>query len=324
MQSVAQANSRAALEDLIKTYKDRENKISQDIESMRAKNAEVVRKNMFLYNKYNSLKDILEDVTPDKSKIPLDLPKESDIKVTASELDLKRESELRSLRGVVKQMQSEMSAQQDKNVQVSETYRQMVHEMEGRMKELAGKLNIVSSEKERLEKEKLDERDGETLKQIEDMQQNIIEQLSSIKPGRVGTGSDEGAGGGMSQKERDELHELRRFKRKQQKANKGSSGKENTVDENAKKEVFALKAEVSRLQRKVEMQAVAGGEGSNIGAGDAGSEETLRAALQTKERRIAELETKHIRLEEELANYKTYMDQTVRKYKRTIKDLKKE
>jgi len=328
--ATSEANSRAALEDLIKTYKDRESKISQDLEQMRVQNAEIVRKNTFLYNKYNSLKDILEDVAPDKNKVPVDLPKESEIKVTASELEMQKENELRGLRSVVKQMQNEMSTQQDKNVQVSETYRQMVQEMEGRMKDLAQKLSIVTNEKERLEREKVEERDGETLKQIEDMQQNIIEQLSSIKGVE---GGSVGGDAGMSQKEREELHELRRFKRKHKDATGKGKGKENSksgIGEEARaamKENFGLKEEIKRLQRKLETMAAFEG-GGDFGAGGGGAigsgEQHLRDQIMDRERKIAELETKNVMLSEELSNYKSYMDSTVKKYKKTIKALKQE
>tara|TARA_B110000971_G_C19805890_1_gene406486 strand:- start:161 stop:724 length:564 start_codon:yes stop_codon:yes gene_type:complete len=71
-----EANHRGALEETIKSFKDREKQLSEQLEKMRNINAENVRKNHFLYNKYNSLKDVLEDVAADKTQIPADLPKE--------------------------------------------------------------------------------------------------------------------------------------------------------------------------------------------------------------------------------------------------------
>jgi len=123
---------------------------------------------------------------------------------------------------------------------------------------------------------------------------------------------------------------LRRWKRKNKGMDKGKGkdkDKENKIEEaNFKKENYALKDELKRLQRKVEGVGVGVGGGTGV-VGRAGglegiSDDALREQVSEQERRVAELVTKNVMITEELNNYKMYMETTVKKYKKAIKDLK--
>ena len=340
--AASEANSRAALEDLIKTYKERERQIREESEKLRAVNAEITRKNHLLYDKYNQVRDALEDAAPENSGIvPPPLPKENELKVSASEIEQQREAELNALRVSVKHMQSDSSAEKEKSVQVSEQYRSMVQQMEGRLKDLAQQLNGARADKERLEKDILKQKDTETLKQIEEMQQNIIDQLSQMQQENVkkgAAGGDKGAAGGksdthhredqspestvsaLSAKERSELNDLRKFKRAQKQQSLELS---KLQDENSN-----LKQEAEKLQDQVSTGGGGGGGGgfrfSPAAASSGGTEvgnKFIMAQLHKAEETINDLQTKNAMLEQEVIEQKQYTETQKKKFLAEIKKL---
>jgi len=312
--AASDANNRVALESLIDTYKERERKMQQDVERLDQRNHDVTRKNHLLFDKYRTVRDLLEDVTEDSSTLPQDLSDEKDLKVTASELEQERDRELSALRTAVKTMQSDTAAEKGKSVQLSETYRERVMTMEGQLKTMTQSLTMVTSDKQRLELQMTEEKDKETLKQIEEMQQNIIEQLGNIKisADNIGPAAAAGGGGGMGEKERKELHDLRK-RMKKVKAEEGNSKEEAGKYRN---ENMDLKEQLGKMKIKM---LEGGGEG---GAVTETGNATLRAQLRESEGRGMMLNSQVVALTQQMEDYEDHMKKTLRTYKAEIAALK--
>jgi len=168
-----------------------------------------------------------------------------------------------------------------------------------------------------LEKDKEEEKDNKTMSQIEDMQQNIIDQLSNIKisADNIGPGKGEAGGGGLGVAEAKELRELRK-KLKKQRAEEGGAREEAGK---YRSENLSLKEEVGKLKMKL----LEGGGGSGGGGGGAG-EGVLRAQLRESESNNTKLNSKVVALTQQLEDYEAYMKKTVRGFKAEIKGLKGE
>jgi len=332
--SMASANSRAALEDLIKTYKSREKELLDQMEKIKEVNDENTRKNRILYDSYYKIKDQLQDVTDGQTEVK-DLPPENEMKITESQLEKERDDELQALRSAVAQMRSDGAIQKDRAVELSQSYREMVQQQEEKLKDLASKMSLVQAENDRLAKEREEQKDQATLKALEtnmeEMQKNILDQIQNVKieapqidyskakrhKGRKedGDGGDEATGGGEGgEASRREIQQLRAKVKKQKMI----------VDEHKhyKNEVSSLKDEMNKLKLQlIEARGLGGsGGGGTEGGGDG---ILIRKQLHQAELEKHQLASKVTMLSEELEAYKTYMKTTVMKYKNEIAAMKK-
>jgi len=329
--SMAAANSRAALEDLIKTYKTREKDLLAQMEKIKEVNDENKKKNRLLFDSYHKLKDQLEDATDGQLEVK-DLPPEKEMKITESQLEKERDDELAALRQAVAQMRSDGAIQKDRAVELSQSYREMVQQQEEKLKELASKMAHVQAENDRLTKEREEQKDQATLKALEtnmeEMQKNILEQIQNVKieapeidysqakkKGRrdEGGGGADGAAGGSRAIDL-ELQNLRIKVKKQKKV----------LDEQKqfKNENTSLKDEINKMKLKL-IEARGSGTGKGVSDKEGGDASLLRKQLHETEIEKHQMATKITMLSEELEAYKNYMKQTVSKYKNEIAALRK-
>mmetsp|Transcript_5213 Transcript_5213/g.11029 ORF Transcript_5213/g.11029 Transcript_5213/m.11029 type:complete len:1105 (+) Transcript_5213:190-3504(+) len=329
--SMSEANSRAALEDLIRTYKDREKELNEANDKLK-KTADInVHKNRVLYSTYYKVKDALEDATDGSVRVE-DLPKEEDIKITESQLQKERDDEVMALRQAVQQMRSDGAIQKDRAVELSQSYREMVQSQEEKLKDLASKVSLLQAENDRLVRERDEQKDEKTLKTLEnnmeDMQRNILEQIQNVKieapaPSKRGGGAQGGdkdggggSGSGMSDAERKELLQLRN---KVRKLRVDSSDASKYRADNLK-----LKDEVSKMRIQLIEAGSSGGPGGGPeGTGGVAASVELQRQLHESEVEKHQLSTKVTMLQEELVNYKAYMKSTVLKYKNEIEILRR-
>ncbi|GMH56015.1 hypothetical protein TL16_g02040 [Triparma laevis f. inornata] len=327
--SMTEANSRAALEDLIRTYKEREKDLLALNEKIKRQADENTQKNRLLYSSFFKVKDALWDATDGQVQVE-DLPKEDEIKVTESQLQKERDDELLALRQAVAQMRSDSAIQKDRAVELSQSYREMVQQQEVKLKEIASRLSLTQVENDRLVKERDEQKDEKTLKTLEtnmeDMQRNILEQIQNVKieapkfePKKRGAPEETApqGGPGTSESDRRELQALRNKVRKYK--------SESSDTAKYRQENLSLKEEVQKMKiQMIEVRA------SSSSTGGGGPSDTTRVASVELQKQLHEselekhkLSTKVTMLTEELENYKNYMKGTVVKYKREIEGLKK-
>ena len=80
---------------------------------------------------------------------------------------------------------------------------------------------------------------------------------------------------------------------------------------------------VDSLQHKVDVGGGSGGKASGEGGSATGPHGGTPAQLQTAQTTISKLQTKCAMLEEELSNYKVYMQKLMRKNKAEVAELKR-
>ena len=326
--SMTEANSRAALEDLIRTYKEREKDLLALNEKIKRQADENLQKNRLLYSSFFKVKDALEDATDGQVKVE-DLPKEDEMKVTESQLQKERDEELMALRQAVAQLRSDSAIQKDRAVEVSQVYRETNTQQEKKLESLASKMSLLQAENDRLIKERDEQKDEKTLKTLEtnmeDMQRNILEQIQNVKieapkyePKKRGAPEDtapQGSNAGTSEADRRELQALRNKLRKYK--------SESNDTAKYRQENLSLKEEIQKMKiQKIEARASSSSAaGPSETTGVASVE--LQKQLHESELEKHKLSTKVTMLTEELENYKNYMKSTVVKYKREIEGLKK-
>lgn len=339
--SMATANSRAALEDLIKTYKTREKDLLDQMEKIKEANDKNKKKNRILFNSYYKLKDQLEDAT-DGQLDAEDLPEENEMKITDSELEKERDDELQALRQAVSQLRSDGAIQKDRAVELTQSYREISQQQDEKLKELASKFAHVTAENDRLIKEREEQKDQATLKALEtnmeEMQKNILEQIQNVKieapeidyskakrKRGKGEGADGGANGATGGPGVDEaaMRELQQLRSKVKKQKMVMDEQKHFKNENS-----SLKAELSKMKLQlIEARGSSGGvggRGSGEGGGSGGGDSSLlRKQLHESEIQKHQLTTKITMLTEELEAYKNYMKTTVVKYKQEIAAMKK-
>jgi len=326
--SMTEANSRAALEDLIRTYKEREKDLLALNEKIKRQADENLQKNRLLYSSFFKVKDALEDATDGQVKVE-DLPKEDEMKVTESQLQKERDEELMALRQAVAQLRSDSAIQKDRAVEVSQVYRETNTQQEKKLESLASKMSLLQAENDRLIKERDEQKDEKTLKTLEtnmeDMQRNILEQIQNVKieapkyePKKRGAPEDtapQGSNAGTSEADRRELQALRNKLRKYK--------SESNDTAKYRQENLSLKEEVQKM--KIQMIEARASSSSAAGPSETTGVASVELQKQLHESELEKhkLSTKVTMLTEELENYKNYMKSTVVKYKREIEGLKK-
>lgn len=314
------------MEDLIRTYKEREKDLLALNEKIKRQADENTQKNRLLYSSFFKVKDALWDATDGQVQVE-DLPKEDEIKVTESQLQKERDDELLALRQAVAQMRSDSAIQKDRAVELSQSYREMVQQQEVKLKEIASRLSLTQVENDRLVKERDEQKDEKTLKTLEtnmeDMQRNILEQIQNVKieapkfePKKRGVPEETApqGGPGTSESDRRELQALRNKVRKYK--------SESSDTAKYRQENLSLKEEVQKMKiQMIEVRASSSSTGLSDTTGVVSVE--LQKQLHESELEKHKLSTKVTMLTEELENYKNYMKGTVVKYKREIEGLKK-
>lgn len=168
--------------ELVETFREKERENITSIDNYRRRNHEIVRKNRLLYEKFRELRYILQDMSPEGVALP-DLPEETELKAgEVSELEAEIEKELIIMREKLRHVQSELSLQQEKNLQIAESYKAIVARLEKNNLEMTDKVVKLENERDRLEnlvKKSTSGPDEATLDQMKKMQEQMLEKMQS-------------------------------------------------------------------------------------------------------------------------------------------------
>eukprot|EP00903_Cladosiphon_okamuranus_P012440 g11653.t1 len=283
------ASKRAALEEMIRSYKEREEKATGDARHWRDEARDAKLKNRALFDRYAQLRGILED-SLGAGELPPDLP--SDEKLIAAGAaasagtsggpDADAHAALKARLNVA---ESELSAQQEKHLLVAEEYSELIKNLEERQREDSQKIGMLESENKALSKSL--ENTGGDHQQLQEMQAMVMK-MAAAKAEPVCTGRPSASAEGSRDM---------RIRVKQ-----AEDERDNALDE-----VAALRLQQDRR-------------------GGSGAKENmeLMAEIERVERINAELTSNKATLEGELTRFKEYTRETVARYQDTIRQLQKE
>ncbi|CAN0004803.1 unnamed protein product, partial [Ectocarpus sp. 6 AP-2014] len=282
--SSGDANKRAALEEMVGSYKEREERATADAKRLREEARDVKLKNRALFDRYKQLRGIFED-SLGEGELPPDLPSDDKLIAAGAVAVGGRESDAEAqsaLKARLKVAESELSAQQEKNVLAAGEYSERVATLEQQLRE--DSLQIGRLEHENLSLSKaLDNASGG--QQLQDMQAMVMK-MASAPAARVRTPPSAGGSRDMrvrvrqAEEERDRaLNEVATLRLEQRSQGRGGGGHE----------VQELVKELERIER------------------------TNAALVSSK-----------ATLESELLRFKEYMRDTVSRYQETIRQLQQE
>ncbi|CAN0331814.1 unnamed protein product [Ectocarpus sp. 12 AP-2014] len=278
------ASKRAALEEMVGSYKEREERATADAKRLREEARDARLKNRALFDRYKQLRGILED-SLGVGELPPDLPSDDKLIAAGAVAAGGRESDTEAqsaLKARLKVAESELSAQQEKNVLAAGEYSERVATLEQQLRE--DSLQIGRLEHENLSLSKaLDNASGG--QQLQDMQAMVMK-MASAPAARVRTPPSPGGSRDMrvrvrqAEEERDRaLNEVATLRLEQRSQGRCGGGHE----------VQELVKELERIER------------------------TNAALVSTK-----------ATLESELLRFKEYMRETVSRYQETIRQLQQE
>jgi hypothetical protein len=276
---------KALMEDLINTYREREEKLEGEVEELRGQYRALVRKNQQLFDSYTVLRDLLEDNAPSAVPPPAVSERAENALGQSEEMEHANQ-QLVTLQAQLRESQREVSAQAEKNVQVAETYRQVIKSLEAQTGASGQNAGSLASENDRLRAELDMHRGAATTMKL------------ASEPHHS---SSARSGGGLKTAERTELadlrHEVATLRRK---------GAVNSRVDSTQLE--SLRAENSRLKR-------------DLSEGNRASTPGVLAQLKAAEGRAASVGTQKVMIEEELRSYRQYMKMTVQRYRDQIQSL---
>ncbi|CBJ32464.1 conserved unknown protein [Ectocarpus siliculosus] len=278
------ANKRAALEEMVGSYKEREERATADAKRLREEAKDAKLKNRALFDRYKQLRGIFED-SLGEGELPPDLPSDDKLIAAGAVAVGGRESDAEAqsaLKARLKVAESELSAQQEKNVLTAGEYSERVATLEQQLRE--DSLQIGRLEHENLSLSKaLDNASGG--QQLQDMQAMVMK-MASAPAARVRTPPSAGGSRDMRVRVRQAEEERDR----------------------ALNEVATLRLEQGSQGR--------GGGGHEV--------QELVKELERIERTNAGLVSSKATLESELLRFKEYMRDTVSRYQETIRQLQQE
>jgi len=173
------------LDELLATYQGKEGELTSQVDELRQRNHEVVRKNRLLYEKFKAIRYQLEDLNPG-TQLP-DLPDEKDIRSgDPTELEAEMERETKLMSDKVRSTQSELTKQQEKALQMAETFRITIAGLEKKCVELAAAATKLQSENVELQQRVSTTDNGgnqnaTALAQMKELQQTLLQQMAEIK-----------------------------------------------------------------------------------------------------------------------------------------------
>ena len=290
------ASASAASSSIIESYAQRERALTSELEATSAAQRELLRKNRLLYDTCARLRDELEDT----SGKPAPIPSEAELTVPKSDEEFAAEAEASQLQARLHETQTELSLQQQKALQVADTFQQMIKSLEARTHALTEEKARLAADGARLTEELRLYKDKASIEKLESSQAGLAQQLSSLESTLATSNGDlahqYGAGGGG-----DDASALRARMAQQQRELSLKT------DEclQLKQQLSDARAEAQQLRRRLKSEGAGGGADP--------------AQLAEAEKRNYALMSRNAALEEELRQYREYMKATVARYQQALK-----
>eukprot|EP00752_Nemacystus_decipiens_P002720 g2539.t1 len=283
------ASKRAALEEMVKSYKEREERATVDAKRFKEEARDAKQKNRALFDRYAQLRGILED-SLGAGELPPDLPSDDKLiaagaAATAGGSGGPDAEAHAALKARLKVVESELSAQQEKNVLVADEYSELIKSLEDRQREDSLQIGRLESENKSLSKSL--ENTGVDKQQLQEMQ-SMMMKMAAAKAEPVSGGRPSASAEGS----RDMRIRVRQAEEERDKA----------LDE-----VAAL---------RIKLRQRGGGSGART--------TELITEIERVERINAGLTSDKATLEGELSRFKEYTRETVGRYQDTIRQLQKE
>jgi hypothetical protein len=303
--------------ELIATFQQKEKESVETIDKMTSEISRLTQANRTMYEKFSQMRYELEDNLPN-STILTELPKDKDLAArNETDVEAKLRVEFEALKRKLQERSSELSLQQEKNLQIGETYKKNVTDLEKKSSQLLSENAILKHERERLIKEAESSAisrgtaDPATLRKMEELQSTLLNQMNELKSGTsIGASVN-----GISAEAQTRISQLENDNQKLKRVlsqNRRNSVKVEAPPLNNDKVIADLKEEISILRKNL----------SSALNGTFGEKDIL-VALEATERKCAQLSTEKMVLEEELTQYKTFMTKEISKYKAQIQKLKR-
>jgi chromosome segregation ATPase len=340
-----ESQRQSIINDMTQTYKVTEDRLVRQLSEARREGHSLMLQNRSIYAQYKEIRNRLEDADPaNKGKLPPE-PSRDQFVSTLSEKEQEYEHELNQLRERLRNVSQELNNAQEKGVQSAETFRKMLKTLEKQNAELNGDNKLLKQQKEHMEKELeimassgggggggSDPGTKRALKQLQTLQENLLQQMSDLRKDGLPSNGRLGAAGGADPIElADAKEEARRLRselkethvRLAQSLNDkaapvgGSAIKPKETGGGDQVELITLKAQVEQERLVAEIESlkkqVMAAQGENVAAGKYSEDPNKRAA---------ELMTRNAVIEEELKNYQAYMKSAQLKFTKTVKKLK--
>ena len=190
------ASASAASSSIIESYAQRERALTSELEATSAAQRELLRKNRLLYDTCARLRDELEDT----SGKPAPIPSEAELTVPKSDEEFAAEAEASQLQARLHETQTELSLQQQKALQVADTFQQMIKSLEARTHALTEEKARLAADGARLTEELRLYKDKASIEKLESSQAGLAQQLSTLESTLATSNGDlahqYGAGGG--------------------------------------------------------------------------------------------------------------------------------
>ncbi|CAN0228063.1 unnamed protein product, partial [Pylaiella littoralis] len=181
-ESKVDADKRAALEEMVCSYKEREERATADAKRLREEAKDAELKNRALFDRYKQLQALVED-SLGQEQVPTDLPPDDELiaagaaAVGAGAADAEA---LAALKARLKVAESELSAQQEKNVLVAVEYAELVKNLEQRQREDSLQIGRLENENKSLTKS-LENTGGNQQQQMQEMQAMVMKMAASAQ-----------------------------------------------------------------------------------------------------------------------------------------------
>ena len=171
------ASASAASSSIIESYAQRERALTSELEATSAAQRELLRKNRLLYDTCARLRDELEDT----SGKPAPIPSEAELTVPKSDEEFAAEAEASQLQARLHETQTELSLQQQKALQVADTFQQMIKSLEARTHALTEEKARLAADGARLTEELRLYKDKASIEKLESSQAGLAQQLNTLE-----------------------------------------------------------------------------------------------------------------------------------------------
>jgi len=190
MHSNSSSSNTNMLDELLATYQSKEAEMATQVDDLRQRNHEVVRKNRLLYEKFKAVRYQLEDLNP--GTVLPDLPEERDIRSgDPTELEAEMERETKLMVDRVRSSQSELTKQQERALQMAETFKATIAGLERKCQDLGAIKALLGQEKVDLQQRLVAAESGggggssagneAALSQMKELQDKLMDQMTDIK-----------------------------------------------------------------------------------------------------------------------------------------------
>ncbi|CAM9519004.1 unnamed protein product [Chrysoparadoxa australica] len=169
---------RVVVQELVNSYKKREDMMVKDAQALKKANTVLIQRQRVLEDHASRLRGLAEDILPPE-ELPAPIPS-----LDGEVVDSK--AEVAALAQRLRSLQDELAAQQEKNVNLTEEYSGIIRRLEQQQREAAQELGLLRQENEMLRTELSSNSGGATLKKLEEMQGELMSQLTRTSEHREG------------------------------------------------------------------------------------------------------------------------------------------